>query len=473
MAARVNCVPITTQFLLRDGQLRVDTACMPIASPSSTASISPGEALERALDGLSTLPAFDGSVTKVLALIDEPESATAAIADVIERDEGLAVNVLAAANSAHRSLRIPARTPRQAILAVGRDELRRLVLDAATYRFLDAAPGAASARGALRLHAVEVARYARDIAEEMGVPGDLAYLAGLLHDLGKVVMPMAFDPKAVTEVAAATHHGRELSRAERQRFGVDHSEAAARLIGRWNLDADVTQAVALHHGGPTLFACPTALVACVQLADIVSRVAGGHTMSDPLADVALRRLGSWPAVIEELLERVPEPDAQTSTFTARMQELERQASTDDLTGIANRRHWHETVSARLADGAGGVVLLCDLDEFKALNDRHGHPAGDAALALAAQVLGTHGFVGRLGGDEFAVFVEVDDATAGLAAATRILDSLPLITNEAAFGMSIGVSTLVRSDARLQDVVAEADAALYRAKGAGRNRAAAS
>jgi diguanylate cyclase (GGDEF)-like protein/putative nucleotidyltransferase with HDIG domain len=345
------------------------------------------------------------------------------------------------------------------------------VLEAATYRFLDAAPGAASARGALRLHAVDVARFARDIALEMSLPGDVAYLAGLLHDLGKVVLPLAFDASLVAEVAGAARHGRELARTERQRLGVDHAEAAARLIGRWQLDADVTQAVALHHGGPTLFACPTPLVACVQLGDIVARVAGGHTISDPLADVALRRLGTWPAVIEEFLERIPEPDAGTSEFSARMHELERQASTDDLTGVANRRYWHERVAAQLAEGVRGCVLLCDLDEFKALNDRHGHAAGDAALALAAQVLGRHGFVGRIGGDEFALFVPVDSDEAGVAAANRIVDSLPLITNEAEFRMSIGVSTLADAQARVQDLMAEADAALYRAKGAGRNRAA--
>ena len=132
-------------------------------SPPSapTANTSASDALDRAIATLSALPAFDGSVRKALALVEDPESTTGAIAEVIELDESLAVNVLAAANAVQRSLRNPARTPRQAILTVGRNELHGLLHDAATYRFLDAAPGTAAARGALRLHAVDVARYAR------------------------------------------------------------------------------------------------------------------------------------------------------------------------------------------------------------------------------------------------------------------------------------------------------------------------
>ena len=169
---------------------------------------------------------------KALALVEDPESTTGAIAEVIELDESLAVNVLAAANAAQRSLRIPARTPRQAILTVGRNELHGLLHDAATYRFLDAAPGTAAARGALRLHAVDVARYARGVAERTGVSPDLAYLAGLVHDLGKLILPMAFDAAAMEEIAATGAIGRDLARLERQRLGVDHAEAAGPPGGR-------------------------------------------------------------------------------------------------------------------------------------------------------------------------------------------------------------------------------------------------
>jgi diguanylate cyclase (GGDEF)-like protein len=115
------------------------------------------------------------------------------------------------------------------------------------------------------------------------------------------------------------------------------------------------------------------------------------------------------------------------------------------------------------------VLVCDLDEFKQLNDTHGHQTGDAALALAAQLLGQHGLVGRLGGDEFGLFVPGDSDPVQMA--TRILDALPLVTGTAAFGMSIGISRPAGTGRQLDELLAEADAALYRAKGAGKNRLA--
>ncbi len=439
----------------------------PPSAPSANASAS--DALDRAIATLSALPAFDGSVRKALALVEDPESTTGAIAEVIELDESLAVNVLAAANAAQRSLRIPARTPRQAILTVGRNELHGLLHDAATYRFLDAAPGTAAARGALRLHAVDVARYARAVAERTGVSPDLAYLAGLVHDLGKLILPMAFDAAALEEISATGAVGRDLVRLERQRLGVDHAEAAGRLVGAWGLDADVTQAVALHHGGPTLFACPTPLVACVQLGDTIARMATGHITSDPQTDLALRKLGAWPAMIDDLLDELTQPQPAATELSSHLHELQREASTDDLTGVANRRAWRAALRTYLEEGRAGSVLVCDLDEFKQLNDTHGHQTGDAALALAAQLLGQHGLVGRLGGDEFGLFVPADNDPVQVA--TRILDALPLVTGSAAFGMSIGISRPAGQGRVLDELLAEADAALYRAKGAGKNRLA--
>jgi diguanylate cyclase (GGDEF)-like protein len=231
----------------------------------------------------------------------------------------------------------------------------------------------------------------------------------------------------------------------------------------------VTQAVALHHGGPTLFACPTPLVACVQLGDTIARMATGHITSDPQTDLALRKLGAWPAMIDDLLDELTEPQPAATELSSHLHELQREASTDDLTGVANRRAWRATLRTYLEEGRAGSVLVCDLDEFKQLNDTHGHQTGDAALALAAQLLGQHGLVGRLGGDEFGLFVPGDSDPVQVA--TRILDALPLVTGSAAFGMSIGISRPAGTGRQLDELLAEADAALYRAKGAGKNRLA--
>jgi len=165
----------------------------------------------------------------------------------------------------------------------------------------------------------------------------------------------------------------------------------------------------------------------------------------------------------------------------RMQELSRQASQDSLTGLKNRRRFEEDLRAELARshryGVDGALLMLDLDHFKQVNDTLGHPAGDRVLAEIAEVL--HGrtretdVLARLGGDEFAVVLprcDLDEAQAvagEIATAIRkhvaAEEGVPPIT------ASIGVAPF--GPGRLmsyESVLAKADAAMYEAKGSGRD-----
>ncbi len=163
------------------------------------------------------------------------------------------------------------------------------------------------------------------------------------------------------------------------------------------------------------------------------------------------------------------------TDTLRSTEL--QATTDQLTGLANRRRFHTCWQQSLADGAGPTALLyIDLDGFKPVNDKLGHDAGDAVLLAVADrlrgVVRTGDVVARLGGDEFAIILPwTDDATAGVIAG-RIVEQMaepfPLPERTVYVGASIGVITAVQGDdpnAQLR----RADTAMYAAKGAGRGR----
>ena len=101
---------------------------------------------------------------------------------------------------------------------------------------------------------------------------------------------------------------------------------------------------------------------------------------------------------------------RTATSPQAVGRLEAVAHTDDLTGLRNRRSWIEHVRRELADRRAGALLICDVDGFKTVNDRHGHRAGDLVLTEVARVLARHGVAGRLGGDEFGVWVRGGEAT---------------------------------------------------------------
>ncbi len=174
--------------------------------------------------------------------------------------------------------------------------------------------------------------------------------------------------------------------------------------------------------------------------------------------------------------------AQIQALSEAQEELRRQARTDSLTGILNRRHFMRTARIELErciryDHPLGLILL-DADHFKAINDTHGHSAGDAVLIALAQTCnrmlrGSDAF-GRIGGEEFALLLpESDlDATRVVAERTRRAVAelrIPAADDEIALTVSIGLTVRTRADMDIRAMLRRADRALYRAKTGGRDR----
>jgi diguanylate cyclase (GGDEF)-like protein len=165
----------------------------------------------------------------------------------------------------------------------------------------------------------------------------------------------------------------------------------------------------------------------------------------------------------------------------RMQQLQREASMDPLTGLKNRRRFEEDLRLAMARGrrerTTGAVLMLDLDHFKRVNDCHGHPAGDRTISEIAEVLRQRtresDTLARLGGDEFAVvlprcsLVEARMVADSIAAAIR--DHQPGNGDVDPITASVGVA-MFGEDPRtsIELVVSEADTAMYAAKDGGRD-----
>ena len=117
-------------------------------------------------------------------------------------------------------------------------------------------------------------------------------------------------------------------------------------------------------------------------------------------------------LLEEMIAAAAEAERMIAGQKARISYLEGLSNSDELTGLLNRRGFHLALGAALARaqrrGETGLLVLFDLDRFKAINDRHGHLAGDAVLAEVAALLkrGTRrsDAVARIGGDEFAILM---------------------------------------------------------------------
>ncbi len=177
-------------------------------------------------------------------------------------------------------------------------------------------------------------------------------------------------------------------------------------------------------------------------------------------------------------------DLQAELIAAR-EALQQQATHDYLTGLLNRSaildFLQHAISHSNREGTSVGVIMADLDMFKDINDRFGHKAGDTALCEVAQrmteTLRDYDAVGRYGGEEFLIVLPGCDVASTVELAERLrrqIAARPLAIPECAVSLSLSLGAVASEDSPMADMdalVNAADAALYNAKRAGRNRVA--
>ncbi len=212
---------------------------------------------------------------------------------------------------------------------------------------------------------------------------------------------------------------------------------------------------------------------------------GSSATSQYVGVVAIARHGrEFSREEEELLEYLA-GQAVVSIENASLHEtVQRQAMTDELTGLSNLRELHTVLdreverSRRFASPLGLVML--DLDDFKQVNDTHGHQQGDEVLAAVASVLRDHSRdidePARYGGEELAVVLPQTDSEGAAQLAERMREAVERLRVSSASGngklsitASFGVASIPDSAGDKGSLIAAADAALYRAKRGGKNR----
>ena len=153
----------------------------------------------------------------------------------------------------------------------------------------------------------------------------------------------------------------------------------------------------------------------------------------------------------------------------------RLALTDPLTGLGNHRHFHERLQRELlnAEEQHTALTLCfvDIDDFKKINDRFGHPSGDRVLSQVAGRLRQGGEAFRLGGDEFALLLVAHDEVAALAAANSVVERIAGVDFDHIGNVTVsaGLATFPLQGHGRDELIRLADSALYWAKEHGKNR----
>lgn len=192
-----------------------------------------------------------------------------------------------------------------------------------------------------------------------------------------------------------------------------------------------------------------------------------------------------PFYYQELLARVKihlELKLTRDKLNQALREVEHLAKTDELTGIANRRHFYDLAEREFQlakrKTRNFALLIIDIDHFKQINDTYGHLVGDEAIKFVAQEssrnLRQQDLLARWGGEEFIVFLSDTNLIEALIIANRIKNRLqcqPLLINSEPISLtvSLGLSVYHEQDESLNDTISRADQALYQAKKTGRNK----
>jgi diguanylate cyclase (GGDEF)-like protein len=354
----------------------------------------------------------------------------------------------------------------------------------------------------------------------------------MLSDIGRLLLAERFPGKyaPVCERVAAAHE--PVCAVEHDLLGVSHADVGRALLESWELPEVVCKAVGMHHdaaaarpGGDDARDLARMLGLAAAIGELlggfdlatraaeVKRIAGECFDMDweaaeqlmaeigelvPAACAALEvesidgaTLASIRAQATELMlraslkleQQVKTVQTQASELAAEADRLKLQANRDALTGLHNRGFFDQTLASELerarASGGSMGLILVDLDHFKRVNDEYGHPVGDDLLrAAAAAIRGeASGAVAcRYGGEEFAVICPADSRAQIEARAERMrraIEAIQLETPRGPLGRSASFGACWVRGASLglapADLVASADAELYRAKREGRNR----
>lgn len=229
--------------------------------------------IDTLLDEVVTLPSLPSAVMRLTELIDSPECPLPEVAHVLSSDPSLAMKTLRLINSAYYGLSNKVSTLEHAVVLLGARVIKNLTLTATVFDsmsdsasdFLYHCVATGVAMGVLS-KAGPVSRF---IASS-----DEAFLYGLLHDIGRIVMVEAMPEEYARVVALARAENKPLWQAEREVIGVDHAELGGRLAQRWRLNAAMVEAIAGHHDIAKTTGEYGCIGAMLSLADFVAWESG-------------------------------------------------------------------------------------------------------------------------------------------------------------------------------------------------------
>ncbi|MCC6492918.1 MAG: HDOD domain-containing protein [Pirellulales bacterium] len=227
-------------ILLRDAISRAGLLGKRLAKPGLKALVSQ----------ISTLPSLPGVFLQLVDELRNPEASVQRVGDLISQDVAMTAKVLQLVNSSFFGLTVHVKDVHHAAALLGLNALKPLVLSAGVFRQLETSRVPAELAEQVLEHSVAVGCLARRLADAEGLTrdqADNAMLAGILHDIGKLVLADHFGREYAAVCLAAETADIPLLDAELDQFAASHADIGGYLLGLWGLPQDLIEAVALHH----------------------------------------------------------------------------------------------------------------------------------------------------------------------------------------------------------------------------------
>jgi diguanylate cyclase (GGDEF)-like protein len=488
--------------------------------------------IEAHLRSLVNFPSPPGVATHIIELARDPEIEMGKVARALSMDSALSSKVLRIANSPLYAQRRKSENLRQALVVLGLNATLTLALSFSLVKSLRSGKANGINHPMYWRRALVAATAARALADALRQPmAEEIFLAALLQDVGMLALGQAV-PDLYPDTDALQRDHAALAAYEKKRLDVDHAAVGGWLMRNWNLPPRLHRAIEHSHrmdlhatsdpvqvfercvalSGPVadLFLrdpkdrqfAETALSAERALA--MDKVAFGQVLgtigsmlpeTEAIFETDLLSSQHPELILEQArevlmlrnlvaLREINTLRAVAEISTSRTLELEEETRRDAMTGVYNRAHLDQVLAREFEHSTRHKwplsVAFADLDNFKSINDRYGHQAGDRILQATARILRGNtretDVIARYGGEEFVVVLPATDADTAQAICERIVAAFRntghvVGADQPRVTISIGTATHGpnMAFASVAEFVKAADQALYTAKLRGRNR----
>ncbi len=244
----LKCVGATHQYLSKPCDAEMLKSI--IQRASSVESSLHNERIQKLVARMDRLPTIPTLYTQILESVRNPYTTIEEVGDIIGRDIGMTTKILKLVNSGFFGLGWKISSPAEAANYLGLDLIRSLVLSVNAFSQFDSMPIESFSLESLLNHSLQTAAAAKTIALEETADRSLAdqsFIAGMLHDVGKIVLAANFPKECATAFQFAARGGVTFAAAEKEIFGADHASIGGYLLGLWGLPPPVVEAIAFHH----------------------------------------------------------------------------------------------------------------------------------------------------------------------------------------------------------------------------------